>query len=177
MPHIHTNKNEHDFVVTAYIVRIGTPEPMALFHMHKKQNKLLPVGGHVELNETPWQAMAHELNEESGYNLDELDILQPADRITNLSNTILHPLPININTHHITPDHFHTAIEYGFIASNKPTDNIKVGESTDLRWLTQVEMNKLDESQTYINAKEVYNFIFDTALTKWNRAPAKDFIL
>lgn len=64
MSHIHSGNNQHDLTVTAYIVRIDTPEPQALLHLHKKLGVLLPVGGHVELSETPWQAIAHELEEE-----------------------------------------------------------------------------------------------------------------
>jgi len=62
MPHIHTMKNGHDFTTTAYIVRVDTLEPKALVHMHKKLKRLLAVGGHVEMNESPWQAIAHKLN-------------------------------------------------------------------------------------------------------------------
>jgi len=64
MAHIHTAPNQHDHTVTAYIIRIDKDEPRALLHMHKKLNVLLPVGGHIELDETPWAAMAHELEEE-----------------------------------------------------------------------------------------------------------------
>jgi hypothetical protein len=42
MPHIHTEKNQHDLTVTAFIIRVGTPEPMALLHMHKKLNVFCP---------------------------------------------------------------------------------------------------------------------------------------
>lgn len=73
MPHIHTKPGQYDHTVTAYIVRTDGDDPKVLLHMHRKLGMLLPPGGHVELDETPWAAMAHELTEESGYTLDEAD--------------------------------------------------------------------------------------------------------
>ncbi len=172
MPHIHTGAGQHDHTVTAYIVRTDTAEPMALMHMHKKLKKLLPVGGHVELNENPWQAMEHELQEESGYTLADLNILQTTSRIARLKEVTLHPYPISMNTHAITDDHFHSDTEYAFVASADPTTPINEGESEDLRWLTQAELNQLDDSLAYPSTKEVYNFIFDEALKHWEQIPA-----
>jgi len=42
-------------------------EPRIILHKHRKLNKLLQFGGHVELDETPWQAVLREIAEESGY--------------------------------------------------------------------------------------------------------------
>ncbi len=38
----------------------------------------MQVGGHIELDETPWQAVEHELREESGYTLAELSSIVAA---------------------------------------------------------------------------------------------------
>ncbi len=50
----------------------------------------------MELNETPWQAVAHELTEETGYELGQLSILQPVDRIESLPKIVVHPAPVLI---------------------------------------------------------------------------------
>lgn len=81
MAHIHTNPGEHDLTASAFIVRDDFEEPRLLLHMHKKLHILLQPGGHVELNENPWQAIEHELREETGYTFDELEVLQPKDRL------------------------------------------------------------------------------------------------
>lgn len=177
MPHIHTNDSEHDLTVTAYIIRTDTPEPQALLHMHRKLNRLLPVGGHVEINESPWQAIAHELEEESGYTLNNLEILQPLSRIKHMTSVVQHPYPLSMNTHDIPDAHFHTDIEYAFIAKSDPDGIISEGESIDLRWLTHEEMNELDSSVIFTNTKEVYDFIFDEALQNWERVSTNDFLL
>ncbi len=175
MPHIHTEDGQHDHTVTAYIIRTDTSEPMALVHMHKKLHKLLPVGGHIELSETPWQAMAHELEEESGYGLADLVLLQPVSRIKHLSGVSLHPYPLNVNTHSITPTHFHSDMTYGFIASSDPSGSVEDAESADLRWLTRVELGGLHESDIFLNTKETYDFMFSECLSNWERIPAVAF--
>jgi len=177
MPHIHTGKDQHDLTVTAYIVRTSSAEPEALLHMHKKHHVLLPVGGHVELNETPWQAVAHELEEESGYKLDQLNVLQPVSRLKHMSKAVQHPVPVSMNTHYIAEDHFHTDIEYAFVTTSAPTAMIGDGESTDLRWLTKKELNELDASEIFDSTKEVYNFIFDEVVPNWESVSTRDFTL
>ncbi len=173
MPHIHTNPGQHDLTVTAFIVRTDTSEPQVLLHMHKKLKVLLPVGGHVELNETPWQAIAHELEEESGYKLEQLDVLQPKSRIRSLKSVDLHPYPLAINTHPIPDNHFHTDIEYAFVAHGDPSGIIGEGESADMRWVTRAELETLDGMDVVIDTKQAYLFILDEALNEWEHIPAK----
>lgn len=177
MSHIHTDDNQHDLTVTAYIVRTDTPEPMALLHMHKKLGVLLPVGGHVELSETPWQAIAHELAEESGYELSQLRILQPKSRIKSMSKTVHHPSPLSMNTHSIPKSHFHTDIEYAFTAKSEPVLDIAEGESMDIRWLSQEELNSIATAEIFDSTKEVYNFIFDEAINEWEAVETDSFLL
>lgn len=69
MPHIHTEPGQHDLTVSAYIVRMDLPEPAIILHKHRKLNKWLQFGGHVEPHENPWQAVQREIREESGYEL------------------------------------------------------------------------------------------------------------
>ena len=67
MPHLHTGLGEYDHTVSAFIVKVdSTGEPKLLLHHHKKLDVLLQPGGHIELTETPWAAIAHEIKEETG---------------------------------------------------------------------------------------------------------------
>lgn len=177
MPHIHRGAGEHDLTVTAYIVRLDDDEPRILLHMHKKLGILLPVGGHVELNETPWQAIAHEIKEECGYGITQLQVLQPKLRIKQLTGVVLHPQPISINTHDIPSDHFHTDLRYGFITDEDPSFTVDTDESIDLRWLTSRELDELQNDEIFPNTREVYRFVLDEALSNWERLPAIDFQL
>jgi len=177
MPHIHTQPGQHDHTTTAYIIRLDGDEPRVMLHMHRKLHKLLPVGGHIELNETPWQAIAHELTEESGYQLSELQILQPAQRITTLANVMLHPQPIVTNTHDITAEHFHSDVAYAFIANGEPKGQPDDGESMDLRWLSRKDLGALTKEEVWHNTVQTCYFIMDTVLQEWERVPTKDFSL
>lgn len=175
MPHIHTNDYEHDFTITGYIVRVDGSEPRALFHKHKKYSKLMPVGGHIELNETPWQAVAHELLEESGYTLEQLNVLQPKSRIQNVARVAHHPHPILFNTHSVPGKHFHSDIAFGLVADSDPSQPIAEGESSDLRWLTREQIIALSPDDAYENTRQVYLFIIDTALRDWDQVAATTF--
>lgn len=177
MPHIHTEDNQHDLTVTGYIVRIDGDEPRALVHMHRKLNVLLPIGGHVELHETPWQSIAHELNEEAGYRLEQLEILQPISRLKHMSNVAQHPYPIATNTHDIPDNHFHTDIEYAFVTKELPADAIAEGESIDMRWMTLDELRNAPEGSLFSNTLEVYEFIIEEALHAWELVKTDTFSL
>lgn len=176
MAHIHTKTNEYDLTVTAYIVRNDGPKPRIMLHMHKKHNMLLPVGGHVETTENPWQAVVRELGEESGYNVGQLSILQPKHSINSLPSVVLHPCPVVTNSHHITKDHLHTDIAYAFIVSSDAVGSIDSGESTDIRWLDKNQLNRFNPNQIYPNTLAVCNFILDVSLTEWDIASCNNFI-
>lgn len=143
MPHIHNQPDQHDMTVSAFVLRKEGGNWQCLVHMHKKIDKLMQVGGHIELTETPWQALAHELGDETGYNLPDLEILQAFDDVPELGDPIVHPLPFLINTHNVGNNHFHSDLCYGFVAKEEPTGVQADGESTDLRWYPIDELEKL----------------------------------
>ena len=146
MPHIHTEPGQHDMTVSAYIVRTDEEEPLCLVHMHRKMGKLMQAGGHIELNETPWQSVAHEIAEETGFTLDELKVAQhSADRTVEVAS-VNHPTPFDMNTHSVGNDHFHSDLCYGFVADGPAKNPPAGGESTDQRWLTLAEMAALVNS-------------------------------
>lgn len=175
MPHIHTEAGQHDQTVSAYIVRRDGDEVYIMLHMHRKLHKLLPVGGHVELNETPWSAMAHELTEESGYSVDELALLQPKIRIEKLDKVVLHPQPFVVQTHDVTPGHYHTDLGYIFVAETHPRGRVADGESEDIRWFTRDGIERLSEQEIYHDTKQMCLEIFDKFFVEWQLVAAAEF--
>ena len=149
MPHIHTQPGQHDNTATGYIIRLDGDQPRALLHMHKKLGKLMPPGGHIELDETPWAALAHELREEAGYDLSQMRVLQPKLRLrqADVTGVTLHPQPVLMNTHDITPEHYHSDICYELTVTDEPRHPLAEGESTDVRWLTRGEVAALPDGQ------------------------------
>lgn len=168
MPHIHTEPGQHDFTASAYIVRLDTPEPALMLHMHKKLHKYLQFGGHVELRETPWQALIHELAEESGYDITQLKLLQPTVRLKRLTDTDLHPQPLSIQTHHFPGiDHYHTDIAYAFTTDQKPRNSVAEGESQQLRLFTLKELQELPADAIYANVRETSIYVLTELLNRW----------
>ena len=176
MPHIHTGPGEHDQTISIYIIRLDTPEPTALLHMHRKLHRLMPIGGHIELDENPWQTVAHELTEESGYVLDDLELLQPVDRIKSLPLTMILPYPLVMNAHKFPDlDHYHSDTAYLFVATSEPHMPVGEGESTDLRWVSRAELDAIHAPEIIQFTKEVYDYVFDVCLAKWEKVNPNDF--
>lgn len=177
MAHIHTQAGQVDQTVTAYVVRRDGDEIYVMLHMHKTRKKLLPVGGHIELDETPWSAIRHELQEESGYTLDELKVLQPPARIIHLHGAAVHPQPFVMHTHSITQDHFHSDTSYLFMAQTEPRGPRADDESDDIRWLTRDGIERLPSDKLLDNTRQICLAIFDVFLDDWQPVETADFSL
>ena len=177
MPHIHTEPGQHDQTASAFIVRTDTPEPTILFHMHKKVHKLLQPGGHVELHETPWQAVLHEIEEETGYKLSQLTVLQPQQRIKSLTGAVNHPVPLNQNTHLFKQgmDHFHTDTAYAFMAGGEPMGTPGDLESSDLRWLTAEQLRTMDQAEIGQNSREIALYTLAEIFGNWESIDLDEF--
>lgn len=177
MPHLHTEPGQHDLTVSAYIViRHDGAEPALLLHRHKKLNKYLQFGGHVELHEDPWRALTHELAEESGYAISQLKLLQPILRVEKLSSATLHPYPVNLLTHKFGElEHFHTDIAYAFTTQQTPQGSIDDGESTDTEAFTSKELVALSPEEIPENVREIGLFVLDRCLDNWTEVDASIF--
>lgn len=176
MPHIHTAPNQHDMVVSAFIIRVDQGDPKVLLHMHRKHNVLMQIGGHMELDETPWQAIAHELREECGYTLDDLSVLQPDPELVEIDNVVVHPTPVLACTYKMPDKHYHSDLSWAFVTDHDPRESADDGESSDIRWLTLEELREL--AKQGIAAKdvaEIYGIIVGRYLGKWHQIPAGQY--
>lgn len=176
MGHIHTKPGQHDHTISGFIIRTDGDEPKVLLHKHKKLEKLLQFGGHIELNEDPWQAVCHEILEESGYSMDQLKIMQPKTRIKyGAVHTKRHPYPVNYNTHKFNDEHFHIDISYAFITDEEPSHEIAEDESEDMMLLSRQQVIELTEKETYEDVKQICLFIFDEVLSKWEPVDTAEY--
>lgn len=172
MAHIHTEPGQHDHTVSAYLILLDDKVPKILLHLHKKYGRLMQFGGHIELDEDPWRAIIHELEEETGYEINQLKLLQPKTRIKKLSSCNLHPYPVCHNTHLAGDSHFHTDIAYGFTTDQKPKYQISEGESAKVKSFNRQELVAIPKPKTYESAKEISLFIIDVLLKEWEQVPA-----
>lgn len=176
MPHINTAPGQHDHTVSAYIVRTATPEPTIMLHRHKKLGKYMQFGGHIELDENPWQAITHELAEESGYDMAQLQILQPPVRIQALGNVTLHPNPVSYLTHQFEAlDHHHTDIAFAFVTDQQPRNTIADGESQTLKLFTAEQIKSLSDREIYQNIRQISLFCLEICINKWQALPTDTF--
>jgi 8-oxo-dGTP diphosphatase len=167
MPHIHIAPGQHDHTASAFILRIEQNVPKILLHKHKKRGVLTQVGGHIELNETPWQAVLHEIEEESGYIPEQLRVLQPSKRIRQLSGVDLHHAPLVTLTHEFSDGHFHSDTAWAFVTSEPPRQTVGKSESADLRFLTRQELAAVPSGNIPEDVREIGLFVFDICLPEW----------
>lgn len=179
MAHIHTKPGEHDQTASAFIFRLDGSEPRVILHHHKKLKTLLQFGGHIEIQETPWQAVAHEITEESGYEFDQLRLMQPKNRLRTLDDVTLHPLPATEFTHAFSPTHNHTDRSYIFVTREEPRRAVAKGESQDIRLFTRAQLLALTSTEILQNVQEVCLYAMDHCLNSplWETVPVTDFAL
>lgn len=170
MPHIHTEPGQHDHTISAFIVRLDMGDgPKLILHMHKKLGKYLHFGGHIELDEDPWQTLTHEIEEESGYEIGKLKILQPPSRMKKLSWGKMHPYPVSYNTHPFNDEHSHINLDFAFVANGPPSKQIGKGESKEFIYVTRDELIKIPKEQMFPDVREIGLFIFDECLENWEQ--------
>ena len=176
MPHIHTEPGQHDLTTTAFIIRMIDGVPHGLLHKHRKLGLLLPVGGHVELDETPWAAVLHEIVEESGFAPEQLIVLQPKERIRQMDGVKIHPVPLFLQTHEFKQGVGHSHIDVGFLflTDHPPANAPHEGETAEILWLTNDEI-QARSAEMPADIAQIYDFAFTTALPGWERVDGEKF--
>lgn len=178
VPHIHTAPGQHDLTCSAYIVRTDLGTPRVLVHRHKKLGRLMQIGGHVELAETPWSALAHEVAEESGYDLDQLDVLQVLALDVETRGAVRHPTPFLVNTHRLPRDHLHTDLCYAFVTDQAPRHGVGEGESHALTWPTLEELTaEVGPGGALADVAEFYRVVLEQVMPVARALPATSFSL
>lgn len=127
MPHIH---DLIDFTIAAYIVH----DNKILFIHHKQLNKWLPIGGHIELNEDPEQALFREIEEETGLHQNEITVLTPKPNFESLEQKYLYT-PNLLDIHKISDTHRHIGIIY-FIHANTSEVKLEKEAHHEIHWLS-----------------------------------------
>jgi len=134
MAHIH---EKIDFTVAIFIVH---DEKILLIH-HRKLDKWLPLGGHIELDEDPEQAALREAKEESGLDIELIGERPP----TTSPGTRALIAPRFLDIHRITDTHEHIGLIYWARPKddNGVTAILAVAEHHDIRWCTADDLGNL----------------------------------
>ena len=124
MAHIH---EKIDFTTCIFVFH----EAKVLLIHHRKLNKWLPLGGHVELDEDPEQAALREAKEESGLEVELLGDRPP----TTESGTRALIAPRFLDIHRITETHEHIGMFY-WARPKSGSATLAAEEHHVIRWCT-----------------------------------------
>lgn len=127
MPHIHT---KYDFVITVYIIYRNK---VLLVH-HPRYDKWIPMGGHIELDEDPEEALFREIKEETGL---RVKILSSKPSITSPGTKFILK-PNFVDVHEANPPHQHIALIY--FAQAESNNAILSDEHNNIKWLSESEL-------------------------------------
>ena len=130
MSHIH---DLIDFTVDIFIVY----DNKVLLIFHKKHNMWLQVGGHIEFNEDPDEALFREVKEECGL---EIEVMGEREPQIEVKGTKFLYAPAFMNIHDINDIHKHIGLVY-FAKAKSDTFVLSKREYKDIRWFTEADLD------------------------------------
>jgi 8-oxo-dGTP pyrophosphatase MutT (NUDIX family) len=136
MAHIH---EKIDFTVAIFVVQ----DSRVLLIHHRKLDKWLPLGGHIELEEDPEQAALRETREESGLDVELIGERPP----TTEPGTRALIAPRFLDIHRITETHEHIGMIY-WARPRNGTLTLAELEHHDLRWCSSAELDALQPAMS-----------------------------
>ncbi|MEY2407571.1 MAG: hypothetical protein QOF48_241 [Verrucomicrobiota bacterium] len=131
MPHIH---EKIDFTVAIFVVH----EHRVLLIHHRRLDKWLPLGGHIELDEDPEAAALREAKEESGFDVQLIGERPPTTEPG--TRALLSPRFLDI--HRISETHEHIGMIY-WARPKQGSLTLASEEHHDIRWCNSEELDSL----------------------------------
>lgn len=136
------------FTATTYI--LSSTEPEVLLHFHEKLQAWLPPGGHLETNETPYEAALREIKEETDIDEQHLEFMsngEPPRRIDERVEMLT--MPHYLLSEKIEENHFH--LDWIYFAKIDPANFDATTRTEEFRWFTILDLN--EESELFENVR------------------------
>ncbi|OJX81682.1 NUDIX domain-containing protein [Leifsonia sp. 71-9] len=171
--HLNTEPGGRDWTVSAILIRVRADgDPMVLLHRHRRLQRMLPPGGHVERDEAPVTALVRELREETGYGLDQLTLLQPPARLSTIQSNAVQPMPFSLAEHRVgTDDHFHLDLTYALLADGDAAYPVDPSESQEIVWVPLGDVAGLAD----LDVVQLAQHACDVCLATWDRVALDAF--
>lgn len=131
---------ERHFTASVYIVH----KDKVLLHLHKRAKIMLPLGGHIEVNELPEETCVREAKEESGLNIDlynpNINKLLKNSKELGVEKVLINPMytvlcEVDCNHYHIDLVYYATAESFETIP--------EYGESNLLKWFSKEDLKHI----------------------------------
>jgi len=146
----HINE-KYDFVISVYVI-FG--DKVLLVH-HPRYDMWVPMGGHIELDEDPEQAIFREMKEETGL---EVEILSDKPTISSPGTKFIFT-PNFVDVHEANPPHKH--ISFTYFARASSNKHVLSDEHLDINWLSETDLEKPE-----YNLSEAVKFYSREAIKK-----------
>lgn len=135
-------EGEKHYTASVWILTKSTPPKMLLVH-HKKFNKWMQPGGHIEWNENPVEAAVRETVEETGIDigflLEKIELVDEEGKFIPVPDFIMEQ---RIESHKDEPLHYHIDFEY-VVKVDEQELKLSARESHNIGWFTKEEVLKL----------------------------------
>ena len=140
---------DRHFCSTTYILH--KEEKKTLLHWHKKLKTWLPPGGHIEKNESPYEAAIREVKEE--YHLSDIEYIHPNTPKRLDDRSFAMEMPHFLISEDIEPEHIH--MDWIFFAkiSDDEYNEIASQVNDKIKWFNIAEIRK--ENNCFENVKEL----------------------
>ncbi len=154
----------NDFTASGYV--LNHTGDKVLFIFHKKLQKWLPPGGHLDPNELPHQAAIREIFEETGVRAELVDVSDDL-KIAPGGPESQQPVPLCILYQRIPAnakeeEHMHFDFTYVLTASEQALVGA-AREVDDVRW---VPLNQVDSYDTFDGVKKICKKIASMSLMR-----------
>jgi len=142
------------FTVTAILVTKDTPKKV-LLGFHRKLGAWLPPGGHIELDETPIEAVIRETREEAGLDISSYLPINTLDERVTSSPTPAYFFEETIPRYGKDPEHIHLDFVYVINGFPETVLTVQTDEMKDMHWFTKEQIFDDPENfPTYPNLRE-----------------------
>jgi len=147
---------QKQFTASVWLVSTGNPPKAALVH-HKKLDRWMQPGGHIEDDENPIVAAVREVREETGVDISQYLVI--GKKFAEESFFLPTPdfmMQQLIPEHNGVPAHFHIDVEY-VVKVPEQILRMQERESHAIGWFSEAEIAELD---VFENTRSILQKIF-----------------